>query len=130
MRNAAPARSKPTTHDEYLDAVPEPARSTLQKVRKTIRAAAPKEATEYFSYGMPAFHFNGPLVCYAAFKDHCSLFPMGNAAIAEFAEELKPYRTAKGTIQFPLDKPLPATLIRKIVKARAQANAAKKSRRK
>jgi uncharacterized protein YdhG (YjbR/CyaY superfamily) len=128
MRNAKlPA---PQTVEEYLARVPEPARGTLEKMRSWIRAAAPKDATEGFSYGMPTFFHNGAIVCYAAFKEHCSLFPMGNAAIAEFSEELKPYRTSKGTIQFAADKPLPAALVKKIVKARVAANQLKKTRKK
>jgi uncharacterized protein YdhG (YjbR/CyaY superfamily) len=111
--------------EAYLAKVPEPARTTLEDVRKMIRAAAPKEATERISYQMPSFHYKRPLVSYAAFKDHCSLFPMGSSAIEEFAEELEGFRTSKGTIQFPLDRPLPKELITKIVKARVAQNEAK-----
>ena len=110
--------------ESYLAAVPEPARSTLQKVRAAIRAAAPAEATEGLSYGMPAFRYKGALVCYAAFKNHCSFFPMNASLIEKMEEELKAYRTSKGTLQFPLDKPLPVSLVKKIVKARvAEKNA-------
>jgi len=105
--------------------VPEPARATLEKLRTMIRAAAPKEATERISYQMPSFHYKQSLVSYAAFKDHCSLFPMGSSAIEDFAEELKEWRTSKGTIQFPFDKPLPKALITKIVRARVAQNEAK-----
>ncbi len=112
----------PKTVDEYLAGVPEPARSTLGKIRATIRAAAPAEATEAISYRMPTFRYKGALVAYGAFSDHCSLFPMGSSAIEEFAEELKPYRASKGAIHFPLDKPLPAALVKKIVKARVAQN--------
>lgn len=101
--------------EAYLAAVPEPARTTLQTVRERIRAAAPKAAVETISYRMPAFHYRRALVSYAAFKKHCSLFPMGSAVLDALGDEVKPYRTAKGTLQFPLDKPLPAALIRKIV---------------
>jgi uncharacterized protein YdhG (YjbR/CyaY superfamily) len=111
--------------EAYLACVPEPARATLESIRATIRAAAPKEATEALSYGIPSFQYKGALVSYAAFKEHCSLFPMGSSAIEEFAEELKGFRTSKGTIQFPLDKPLPGTLVKKIVKARVVQNAVK-----
>jgi uncharacterized protein YdhG (YjbR/CyaY superfamily) len=90
-----------------------------------IRAAAPKEATERISYQMPSFHYRRALVAYAAFKEHCSFFPMGSSAVEEFAEELKGLRTSKGTIQFPLDKPLPKALVAKIVKARVAQNEAK-----
>lgn len=115
--------------DAYLAGVPEPARTTLQTVRERIRAAAPKEATEIISYRMPAFHYKRALVSYAAFKDHCSLFPMGSAVLDALGDEVKPYRTAKGTLQFPLDKPMPAALIRKIVKARAAQNEQKAARK-
>ena len=107
----------PKTVDEYLAAVPEPARSTLQKIRVAIRSAAPPEATEGISYGMPAFKHKGVLAWFAAFADHCSLFPTA-AVIAAFKNELKGFRTSKGTIQFPVNKPLPATLVKKMVKAR------------
>jgi uncharacterized protein YdhG (YjbR/CyaY superfamily) len=105
----------PQTPDEYLLALSEPARTTLHQVRAMIRAAAPATATERISYGMPMFHHQGMVMGYAAFKDHCSVFP--GAIVADFAEELKGYRTAKGTVQFALNKPLPAALIRKLVKA-------------
>ena len=112
----------PTNADEYLAAVPEPARSTLSKVRAMIRAAVPADATEGISYGMPAFRYKGALVGYAAFKGHCSFFPMSPAVIEAFAEELQAYRTSKGTIQFALDQPLPPGLVKKLVKARIAEN--------
>jgi uncharacterized protein YdhG (YjbR/CyaY superfamily) len=112
--------------EAYLAKVPEPARTTLAKVRATIRSAAPKEATEGISYGMPAFRYEGALVGYAAFNDHCSFFPMSAALIDTMADELKGYRSSKGTLQFPLDKPLPATLVKKMVKARVADNEGKK----
>lgn len=113
------AAPKPKTVEEYLAAVPEPARTTLEKVRAVIRAAVPKEATEKISYRMPAFYHNKrTLVCYAAFRNHCSLFPCSGAVTEALATELERYATGKGTIQFPLDKPLPAALIRKIIKVR------------
>ena len=112
--------------EEYLAAVPEPARTTLGKVRAAIRAAAGPEATEGISYGMPAFRYKGALVGYAAFKQHCSFFPMSATLLDEFAEDLKEYRTSKGTLQFGLDKGLPAGLIKKLVKARMVENAGKK----
>jgi len=106
------------TVDEYFDAVPEPARSTLLKVRAAIRSAAPKEATEAISYGIPSFQYQGGLVGYGAFSKHCSLFPMSMAVIEQFKDELKKFNVSKGTIRFPVDKPLPAALVRKLVKAR------------
>lgn len=127
MRTAT-ASSRPASSDgltqveSYLAAVPEPAHSTLQKIRAAIRAAVPADATEYISYGMPAFRYKGPLVGYAAFKKHCSFFPMSAALLDEFAADVQSYRTAKGTLQFPQDKPLPAALIKKLVKARAKQN--------
>jgi uncharacterized protein YdhG (YjbR/CyaY superfamily) len=97
--------------------VPEPARSTLEKVRATIRTVVPAETEEVISYGMPAFKHKKVLVWYAAFSEHCSLFPTPSV-IEQFKEELKSYKIAKGTIQFPVDKPLPAALLKKVVKAR------------
>jgi len=113
------------TVDEYLAAVPEPARSTLLKIRATIRSAAPKEATEKISYGMPSFQYEGGLIGYAAFSKHCSLFPMSAALIDELEDELAPYRTSKGTLRFPVDKPMPASLVKKLVKARVAQNLAR-----
>src|SRR5690349_15694115 len=101
----------PKDVDAYLAAVPEPARSTLMKVRAMIRAAVPAEATEAISYGMPAFKYKGSLVAYAAFRGHCSFFPMSDTVLPAFADELKKYETSKGTIRFPMDKPLPAGLV-------------------
>jgi uncharacterized protein YdhG (YjbR/CyaY superfamily) len=102
----------------YLAKVPEPARGTLEKMRAMIRAAAPKDAAEGISYGMPAFKYRKPLAGYAAFKDHCSLFPMSGAVVAAMKDELKDYVTSKGAIQFELGKPMPMALVKKIVKAR------------
>ena len=112
----------PKDIDEYLAGVPEPARSTLKKVRAMIRASAPAEATETISYGMPAFKYKGPLMAFAAFSNHCSLFPMGSAAIEQFKKELEGYQTSKGTIRFSVDKPLSAALLKKLVKAKVAAN--------
>ena len=114
--------------DEYLENVPEPARTTLTKVRAAIRSVVPAEATEALSYGVPAFLYKGPLIGYAAFKDHCSLFPMSGAIVEQFQDELKKYKTSRGTIQFALTKPPPATLLKKIVKARIASNELKKKR--
>lgn len=109
----------------YLKRVPEPHRATLEKVRAAIRAAAPAEAEECISYGIPAFRYRGALVAYAAFKKHCSFFPMGSRVLDEFAAEVSAYRTAKGTLQFAPDKPLPAALVKKLVRARARQNEVK-----
>ena len=86
-------------------------------MRVMIRSVVPKEAVEVISYGIPAFRKEKIIVWYAAFSDHCSLFPTA-AVIEEFKDELKNYAISKGTIQFPLDKPLPSALIKRIVKAR------------
>ena len=126
-RSAAKASVAPKDVDEYLAGVPEPARSTLNKMRATIRSAVPPEATEVISYRMPAFRHNTVLVWFAAFSDHCSLFPTA-AIIEKFKNELKPFSTSKGTIQFPTNKPLPTALIKKLVKARVAQNESKKRR--
>ncbi len=107
----------PKTVDEYIAGVPEPARGTLKKLRAAIRSVVPAEATETISYRMPAFKYGGVLVWYAAFSDHCSLFP--TASIVEaFKDELEGFTIRKGTIQLPLDKPIPVALVKKLVKAR------------
>jgi len=116
---------KVTTVDEYLAGVAEPAHSTLQKIRAMIRAAAPKEATEAISYGMPAFKYRGSPVGYAAFKEHCSFFPMSGKFVEQIADDLAKYETSKGTIRFSVSKPLPAALVKKIVKVRVAENGAK-----
>lgn len=112
--------------EAYLAEAPEPHRTTLERVRAMIRAAAPEEAEECISYGMPAFRYKGALVGYAAFKKHCSFFPMGSAVLDELGAEVAPYRTAKGTLQFAPDKPLPASLVKKLVKARVRQNEEKR----
>jgi uncharacterized protein YdhG (YjbR/CyaY superfamily) len=125
------ARPKPNTAsktiDDYLAGVPEPARSTLQKVRAAIRSALPPGTTETISYKIPAFRHGEIIIWFAAFADHCSLFPTARI-IQMFRDDLKPYTLSKGTIQFPIDKPLPAALIKKMVKARLAQIAAKKRR--
>ncbi len=105
------------TVDEYLANVPEPARSTLGTIRSIVRSVVPDETTEVISYGMPAFKHKKVIVWYAAFSDHCSLFPTPTV-IDQFKEELKGYTISKGTIQFPIDKPLATPLLKKIVKER------------
>lgn len=115
--SSARSRKAYTTVDEYLARVPEPARSTLNNVRETIRSVVPSGTEEVISYGIPAFKYKKVLVWYAGFKDHCSFFPT-NSVIEEFKDELKGYRLSKGTIQFPVDGPLPAILVKKMVRAR------------
>jgi uncharacterized protein YdhG (YjbR/CyaY superfamily) len=113
----------------YLADVPPEQRPELDRIREAIRSAAP-EATEGISYQMTAFIEDGrAIVCYAAFKDHCSLFPMGMSVLDEYADEVEPFRTGKGTLQSTEDHKLPATLIKKIVKARRAENAARRPRK-
>jgi uncharacterized protein YdhG (YjbR/CyaY superfamily) len=119
-RKRSPASSRkgiPKNIDEYLARVPEPALGMLNKMRTAIRSTVPSAATETISYGMPAFRQKEVLVWFAAFSNHCSLFP--TASIVEaFKKELEGFYTSKGTIHFPTDKPLPVSLIKKLVKAR------------
>ena len=124
---AAKGNGAPKNVDEYLAGIPEPARSTLNKMRAAIRSAVPPEAAETISYRIPAFKHKGVLVWFAAFSDHCSLFPTA-AVIEAFKNELKGFSTSKGTIHFPTDKPLPAALVKKLVKARVAQNESKKRR--
>ena len=115
---------EPGTVEDYLAGLPDGSRVALEKLRKTIKAAAPK-ATETISYDMPAFRDGRQiLVYYAAFKDHYSLFPASKQVIADHQEELKPYSTSKGTIRFDHGTRLPVALVKKIVKARLAENAA------
>jgi len=115
------------TIDEYLNALPEDVRKTLDKLYKAIKSAAPN-AEELISYGMPAFKHHGMLVYFAAFKNHCSFFP-GSSQIVQLYDELKSFKTSKGTIQFTVEKPLPVSVVKKIVKARMEENEAKQSAR-
>jgi uncharacterized protein YdhG (YjbR/CyaY superfamily) len=117
---AARRKAAPKTVDEYVARVADPARGALEKLRAIIRSVVPKDATEVISYGIPAFRNKHILVWYGVFSDHCSLFPTA-AVIERFKSQLKTVRISKGTIHLPLDKPLPAALIRKIVKARIRA---------
>jgi uncharacterized protein YdhG (YjbR/CyaY superfamily) len=117
-RASSMKRSAAKNVDEYLAAVPEPARTTLDTIRAVIRSAVPPETTEAITYGIPTFKYKGSLLAFAAFKNHCSLFPMSLAVIDTFKNELKPFLASKGTIRYPLDKPLPSALVKKLVKAR------------
>lgn len=111
--------------DKYLASVPEEKRATLEKLRRTIRTVVP-EAEEVMWYQIPTFKFEGrPLVSFAAFKNHCSLFPMSMAIIRAHEDELKSYLTSKGTVRFTSDRPLPAALVKKIVRARIKENQAR-----
>ncbi len=119
-------QAAPKNTDEYLARVPEPARTTLSKMRATIQSVVPAETTEAIGYGMPTFRYKGALVAFGAFSNHCSFFPMSAALIDQFKDDLLNYETAKGTIRFPLDKPLPTALVKKFVKARIAQNEQKK----
>ena len=120
-----PRRSAPTAVDEYIARAARPARSHLRKLRAAIRSAVPRGTTEVISYRMPAFKRDVVLVWYAAFARHCSLFP-GGSVLERFKRQLVGFRTSRGTIRFPLDKPLPVALIKRIVKARVQERDARK----
>jgi uncharacterized protein YdhG (YjbR/CyaY superfamily) len=124
-RMKKPKSGAPQSIDEYLAGVPQPANETLTKMRAAIRSVLPSDATETISYRIPAFKRKNILVWFAAFSDHCSLFPTASV-IEEFKDELKGFSTSKGTIHFPLDKPLPTALIKKIVKARVKQDEGKK----
>jgi uncharacterized protein YdhG (YjbR/CyaY superfamily) len=107
--------------DRYLAGVPADARAALVKLRKIIKATAPK-ATEVISYRIPTFRLDGALVGYAAFPDHCSFFVMSTNVMRAHAAELERYPIGKGSIRFTPDRPLPAALVRKLVKARIAEN--------
>ena len=130
MKTTTPARRARSsayggakTIDEYLARVEPEERAALAGLRQVIRKAAP-QAEEVITYGIPAFRQNGFLIGFAASAKHCSLHPMNNHTVADFATELEGYSTSTGTIRFTPDKPLPAALVRKIVKARVKENEA------
>ncbi|MBP7733005.1 MAG: DUF1801 domain-containing protein [Caldisericia bacterium] len=114
---------KPKSVDEYISWFPPEVAGKLEILRQTIAKAAP-EAKETISYSMPAFEFHGVLCYFAAFKDHLSFFPT-SSGVEAFKDELRDYKTSKGTIQLPLDKPLPLELITRIVKFRFEENTKK-----
>jgi uncharacterized protein YdhG (YjbR/CyaY superfamily) len=119
----APAKNA----DEYIKAFPSNVAAMLKQLRKTIRTEAPK-ADEVISYGMPGYKYFGMLVYFAGYKDHIGFYP-GAGGIEKFKRELSVYKTAKGTVQFSLDMPLPLTLISRIVKYRVKQNEEKASLR-
>lgn len=109
--------------DAFLAKVPADKRAALVRLRRTIRAAAPK-ATELINYGVPMFRLDGKnLVSYAAAADHCTFYVQSPAVMQAFAAELKDYKQGKGSIQFAADRPLPAALVTRLVKARIAENA-------
>ena len=121
---------KAATIDEYLEGVPQEMRDALEKLRAQISKAAP-QAVEAIGWGMPLFKLEGKnLVGFAAFKEHCSLFPMSATAMEAFEAELAAYDTTKGTIHFKPGKPLPASLVKKIVKERIRENEARAAAKK
>ena len=114
----APPKASPQTVVEYINAAPKEARQKLREMRKCIRSAAPG-AVENLKWRMPAYSYQRILVMFAAFKHHISLFPTA-LAVRTFAKELKQFKTSPGTVQFPLDQPLPLALIRKITAFRVK----------
>lgn len=113
-------QAKPTSIDEYIAAFPAEVRTVLQELRNTIKAEAP-EAQETISYQIPTFTFHGNLVHFAAFKHHLGFYPTPSG-IEHFKNELSRYESARGSVKFPLDQPLPLDLIRKMVRFRVQEN--------
>lgn len=111
-------KAKPETIDQYLATLSEDKRTALEALRRTIKAIAPK-AEECISYGLAAFRLDGkPLVAFGASANHCAFYPMSSSTVSDHKDELAGYDTSKGTIRFSVDNPLPATLVRKLVKAR------------
>ena len=121
-----PGSRTPTSIDEYLAGVSDEKRAALQQLRKTILGVIPK-AEECISYQMPAFRHEGRvLVYFAASANHCAFYPGG--MVNDFKDDLQSFETSKGTIRFQPERPIPASLVRRIVKARMAQNAAKASR--
>jgi len=119
---------QPTTIDEYIADFPRDVQAVLEKVRATIRKAAPK-AEEAIKYQIPTFVLNGNLIHFGGYKNHVGLYP-GSKPVEEFKDQLSKYETSKGTVRFPLDKPIPYALIGKITKFCVQRNQEKLSHKK
>lgn len=117
------SRATPKTIDEYIAGFPDNVQKLLEKVRQTIRKAAP-DATETISYSIPAFTLHGQLIFFAAFRRHIGLYPAPRG-VAEFKQELVAYKGGKGTVQFPFNEPIPLRLVSRIVKYRVKANLAR-----
>jgi len=113
-------RRQPKTMDEYIAAFPKEVQDILEKMRGTIRESAP-QAKETIKYAIPTFELNGNLVHFAAFKNHIGFYPTPSAIVA-FKKELSSYRQAKGSVQFPIDQPIPFDLVKKIVRYRVREN--------
>ena len=122
-----PKQEAPQTIHAYIAGFPEDVQAILQQVRRTIHEAAP-EATEAISYQMPTFKLHGNLVHFGAFKNHIGFYPVPSG-MAAFEEELAAYKQGKGSVQFPLNKPMPLDLIRRIVEFRVQESKAAKAAR-
>lgn len=118
-------KEKHRSIDEYLAALSDDKRAALERLRKTIQAAAP-DAEECISYQLPAFRLNGALVAFGASARHCAFYPMSPAVMEAHKDEIIGYDTSKGTIRFPPDRPLPAALVRKLVRARIAENAGRR----
>ena len=116
-------KTSSTTIDEYISGFPSDVQVVLQTLRQTIHQAAP-DAVEKISYGMPTFTLKGNLVHFGAFKTHIGFYPTPSG-IEKFKDELAVYKGAKGSVQFPLDEPLPLDLVRRIVEFRVEENLAK-----
>src|SRR3954464_10129456 len=114
----APKKTRPNTTTEYINAAPKEARAKLRQMRAAIRSAAPR-ATESLKWGMPSFSYRRILVTFAAHKNHIGFYPTPSA-VSAFTTDLRAFKTARGSIQFPLEEPLPLGLIAKITKFRAQ----------
>lgn len=115
-------RARAASHDEFLAGIEEPARSALQKLRRQIREAAP-QAEEYIGYAVPAFRQDGALVSYGAAKSHLSFYVQSPRVMEEFSADLREFKTSKGAVAFTPDKPIPAALVKRLVKARLSENA-------
>jgi uncharacterized protein YdhG (YjbR/CyaY superfamily) len=121
-------KRKPENIDEYLASINDDKRAALERLRKTIKSAAPK-AEECISYGLAAFRLDGrPLVAFGAALNYCAFYPMSSSTVTAHRKELEGYDTSKGTIRFTVEKPLPASLVRKLVRARIAENEAGKRR--
>lgn len=117
-------KAKFKTVDEYLSALPTKTKTILKVLRKTIKQAAP-QAEELISYNIPAYKLNGLLIYFAAWKEHVSIYPRTSGMEKAFKKELSGYEGSKGTVKFPINRPIPFSLISKIVKFRVQENLAK-----
>jgi uncharacterized protein YdhG (YjbR/CyaY superfamily) len=115
--------------ESYFAKAPEPARNMLAQIRELVWSIIPAEAEEIFSYGIPGFQYKGRLLWYGAFKKHCGFYPGSPPLLQSLAEELKGFKTARGSVQLPLDKPLPVALVKKIVRLRVAENEARSRKR-